>query len=68
MVKYSQGLRKRRFVRLVAIVFFICEITFVMGLALARDQDISGYSTEDTLRPNEQVLYRFSNDINLELT
>ncbi|MFO8019632.1 MAG: hypothetical protein R6U96_13480 [Promethearchaeia archaeon] len=68
MEKTISELRKRNIICIFTILLLIFEFTFLMSLVLAREEEVSGYSKEDTIHSNENVLYRFSNDINLGMT
>ena len=68
MKNYYQAFQKKNIICLFTIILVIFEFTFLMGFVLAREKQVSGFSTNDTIKPNERVAYQFSNDINLAVT
>ncbi|MFX1388663.1 MAG: winged helix-turn-helix transcriptional regulator [Promethearchaeota archaeon] len=61
---------KRRNCKYFILVIFIVFLAFNFHFTdvFGRNEDVDGYSTQDTIQPNEKVSYNFLNNLTFEIT
>ncbi|MFX0042232.1 MAG: winged helix-turn-helix transcriptional regulator [Candidatus Hodarchaeota archaeon] len=60
--------KKKHVISLILLFIILLEFNFIFYYAVARDEDIPDFWTEDTVNPGEHVSYYFPNNIIFEIS
>ncbi len=59
---------KRQVFCILLLFIIILELNLFVFYVLAKKKDISGYSAEDKLEPDESITYQFSNNVKFKIS